>query len=270
MDRQAFLDAQLWLRRLDPEEFEWPSLEIASTRTVHRILPRAYRSEGENSVLTTEGICWGSFEVDGKFCFFRVDNDNEDQTQMQVELLYAYLEQSASEKVVLVRFELEATLAQSGAESTQCVSSRWQSWDHYLQQTETTFTQIGERTRVCSPQAGQNAPSSHADAIQLAAEAFNQSFLGADASRSSKIALDKATQALRSYESLAFSQLFPPQRSFNPAKKRRTKSTDQISPADAENMWNFLLESRRALLRQELTVACLPHKKGSVTTRPSS
>lgn len=107
MDREAFLDAQLWLRKLPPTDgvLDWPVVSAAEARQyasqsdsgsrgwLHAVLPpRPTEHLSADAQPSTPPLALASyccFQIGPRYCFFRSTEAGQDQTQLQIEVLAA-------------------------------------------------------------------------------------------------------------------------------------------------------------------------------------
>lgn len=105
MEREAFLDAQLWLRKLSPDDalLSLPARTIGSAPPpraeeerggLFTLLPPESREEGlsadaQPSSPPVPAVSWCCFQLGARYCFFRADEEGQDPTQLQIEILLA-------------------------------------------------------------------------------------------------------------------------------------------------------------------------------------
>lgn len=89
MEREAFLDAQLWLRRLPPGDALLALPErCAGSRDDAAALASVLPPPASES--QPQSVSWCCFEVAGLTCVFAADERGQDATQLQFELLRAH------------------------------------------------------------------------------------------------------------------------------------------------------------------------------------
>jgi hypothetical protein len=93
MEREAFLDAQLWLRRLPADD---ALLSAAGLSPVLPPPPPPVQSDvldadaQPSSPPEPEPVAsWCCFQLGTRYCFFRADADGQDATQLQIEMFLA-------------------------------------------------------------------------------------------------------------------------------------------------------------------------------------